>query len=68
MTTVIRQKLGCSKTRLLKKIDEISSVCDGEEKISKYDAGRFLLELEKKLSTFKKSALTGHFRKVYFFN
>ena len=53
MTTIIRQKLGSSKTRLLKKIEEIHSVLDDEEKIMRYDAVRILMELEKKLRTFQ---------------
>ena len=47
--TIIRQKLGNSKTRLLKKIDEILSALDGED-----DAARILMELEKKLGTFQR--------------
>ena len=55
MTTIIRQKLGNSKRRLLEKIKVIGDHLNGEKvHLTKYDAAEFLTELEKKTCTFRK--------------
>ena len=55
MTKIIRQKLGSSKKRLIDKIKDIQEVFDASESdLTKYDAGKYLMELEKKVETFRR--------------
>ena len=59
MATVIRQKLGSSKTRLMNKVKEIQNVLKVEKDVSLYDAARYSLEIGKKIDTFQ-----GHIREL----
>ena len=54
MTKIIRQKLGNSKRRLVDKINTVEDALAVEGGITKYDAAKYLMELENKTETFRR--------------
>ena len=54
MTKLIRQKLGNSKRRLLAKVTEVKEVLEANKDVTKYDAAKYSMELEKKRETFQR--------------
>ena len=54
MTKIIRQKLGNSKRRLVDKINTVEDALAVQGGIKKYDAAKYLMELENKTETFRR--------------
>ncbi len=54
MAKVIRQKLGASKTRLVRLLSDIEDVRKSDTKSSWEDCKTFYMDLQKKMNTFQK--------------